>query len=86
MLLNTLGCPLTFNHRKLELETAGQPCSDEDIVESFVDSVSRDGVITQFLRLGQLGLVMHDTLFIHGCIKDDVAGCFDDTCIHRLLS
>lgn len=48
--------------------------TDQDVFNSFRDSVRPDGFMTNFLRHGQMGLVLHDTLFIHGGVNDKTLG------------
>ena len=68
MLKNSMGAPLTFEYRRKELEELGLPSSDEDVAESFRDSVRSNGCLTKLLHQGQLALIIKDTLFIHGAL------------------
>lgn len=42
--------------------------SDAEVLESFRESLKEGGFMTQYVRRGQLGLILHDTLFIHGAV------------------
>lgn len=78
MLNETMGCgsfkdkSSTFEYRRIELAalSAKSPdkISDEEVTQSFIDSVAPDGVITQYLKHAQLGVIRGDTLFIHGAV------------------
>jgi hypothetical protein len=68
ILSNTMGCPFTFEFRRQELKNRHLPHSDADIVASFLQSVASDGILSTYLQYGQLGLIIHDTLFIHGAL------------------
>jgi Calcineurin-like phosphoesterase len=78
MLNETMGCgshhhkPTTFEYRRRELaQMAGQPIasiSDDRATQSFIDSVSPKGIVTQYLKQAQLGKIIGETLFIHGAI------------------
>ena len=78
MLNETMGCgsfknkPNTFEYRRLELaelsDKSPEKIGDEEVTQSFIDSVAPDGVITQYLKQAQLGKICGDTLFIHGAV------------------
>lgn len=78
MLFETMGCgssmgkPSTFDYRRQELaELGGQEfssISDEQVTQSFIDSVSPTGELTTYLQNASLGVIHHDTLFIHGAV------------------
>ena len=56
MLDCTLGCPKTFEYRRAELaEHAGSSSddvSDEDVIDSFLESIAPGGIVERYLRLG----------------------------------
>ena len=78
MLNETMGCgpfqnkPNTFEYRRMELaQITGQPTTqipDEAVTQSFIHSVSPEGVVHQYLKLAQLGDIAQETLFIHGAV------------------
>jgi hypothetical protein len=78
MLNETMGCgpfgnkPSTFEYRRLELaELSGkvpEEISDEEVTQSFIDSVAPNGIITRYLKQAQLGVIQGETLFIHGAV------------------
>lgn len=84
MLNETMGCapyknkPGTFEFRRIELaELTGvlpNQISDEMVTQSFIDSVLPEGIVTQYLKLAQLGEVVGDTLFIHGAVTPENIG------------
>ena len=72
MLKSSMGAPLTFEYRRKELAELGLPCSDDDVAKSFIESVQSKGCLTKMLHHGQLGLVIQDTLFVHGALLPHV--------------
>ncbi|AHE68086.1 metallophosphoesterase [Legionella oakridgensis] len=78
MLNETMGCgpfkgkPDTFEYRRMELaeisEQSAEQISDEMVTQSFIDSVAPTGVISNYLRNAQLGVVLGETLFLHGAV------------------
>jgi len=52
--------------------------ADAQVLDSFVDSVSEGGTVRDYLMLGQLGAVVGNTLFLHGCINSASKGFLPD--------
>ena len=52
----------------------GGAVSEEDAALSFVDSVRRGGFMDELLELGQLAVVVHSALFVHGGLMGNFAG------------
>eukprot|EP00913_Durusdinium_trenchii_P031474 g29467.t1 len=49
--------------------------SDEEVLESFLESVLQpEGAVQSYLRHAQLGLVIGDTLFVHGAAEERALG------------
>eukprot|EP00913_Durusdinium_trenchii_P023175 g21754.t1 len=73
-----MGCQqTTFNTRRHELALLGLPATDEAVVDSYRDSVDPshpDCWMLDFLRVGQLAVILGDALFIHGGLYDDCLG------------
>ncbi|CAK9076331.1 unnamed protein product [Durusdinium trenchii] len=60
-----------------ELALLGLPATDEAVVDSYRDSVDPshpDCWMLDFLRVGQLAVILGDALFIHGGLYDDCLG------------
>lgn len=84
MLEETMGCgshhnkPSTFEYRRQELTLlkmkAVQKVSDQEVTQSFIDSVAPGGMITRYLKNAKLGAIKDDTLFIHGAVTLDNMG------------
>ncbi|KAI9912164.1 hypothetical protein PsorP6_008790 [Peronosclerospora sorghi] len=79
MLDHTMGAQGDFERRRTELTSrqqigARQNITDDDVVESYVDSVKEGGVLRQFLLHGSLAFVAHQTLFVHGGIINNIDG------------
>jgi hypothetical protein len=70
MLTETMGSDGDFERRQEELarckKCPQEEITDEEVVESFVRSVQPGGCILELLELGVLGIVLGDTLFVHG--------------------
>lgn len=74
----------SFEERRQELKEiksseTGTPVesitiNDDTVVASFHDSARVDGFMTKYLKQGQLGLILHDTLFVHGGVRDNSIG------------
>eukprot|EP00298_Acanthocystis_sp_HF-20_P029455 c8338_g1_i1.p1 GENE.c8338_g1_i1~~c8338_g1_i1.p1 ORF type:complete len:532 (-),score=218.19 c8338_g1_i1:31-1626(-) len=80
MLQKTMGCPETFETRRAELTKISgfsKKVSDEDVLQSFRDSVdpnSSDHWMLDYICAGQLALVLDDCIFIHGGIGTNQLG------------
>ena len=87
MLHCTMGCPTTFETRRSELailrnrEDGGREgdsdVTDEDVLKSLVDSVdpaADDHFMLDFVKLGQIMLVIGDCLFVHGGVTASTLG------------
>ncbi|CAK9030480.1 Hypothetical protein SCF082_LOCUS19221 [Durusdinium trenchii] len=77
MLRHTLGSPAAFDFRRKELAnfSRGLEISDEEVLESFLESVLQpEGAVQSYLRHAQLGLVIGDTLFVHGAAEERALG------------
>ena len=48
--------------------------SDEEVVSSFIESLGTNGLLRQYLYAGKLGVIVGDTLFIHGGLSPKVMG------------
>ena len=71
---NTMGARDAFVMRAAELASSGQAASDEDVAESFVVDVARDGAIPRYLARCQLAYRGDETLFVHGAVTDASLG------------
>lgn len=65
---HTMGAGEAFEHRRTEL---GAGASDDEVVESYIEDVGRDGPIRRYLRLAQLSHRVGGTLFVHGGVTDE---------------
>lgn len=83
MLACTMGCgDTTFRTRKQELAIiSGKGATDDCVLASFMQSVdpnSADPWMLQLLQVGQLMVVIGDTLFVHAGIQEDSLGFVPD--------
>ncbi|TYZ60331.1 hypothetical protein PybrP1_010290, partial [[Pythium] brassicae (nom. inval.)] len=54
---------------------AADAIDDESVLQSYKDSVREGGVLREYLELGSLAFIAHDTLFTHGgVIRGDSSG------------
>mmetsp|Transcript_22897 Transcript_22897/g.52454 ORF Transcript_22897/g.52454 Transcript_22897/m.52454 type:complete len:593 (+) Transcript_22897:101-1879(+) len=78
MHLWNMGCPTTLETRKKEVELLrNAAANDMDVLESFRNSVDPHGEdpwMLQLVKLGQLGLVLGDALFVHAGLHDKSIG------------
>jgi hypothetical protein len=75
MLLHTLGCPETFQHRRAELaillgEEEGT-ISDERVLRSFQHEMEQGGSLREYLDHACVAAVVGNTLFAHGAVDAD---------------
>ncbi|KAL0591336.1 hypothetical protein ABG067_001367 [Albugo candida] len=72
MLNYTMGSQGDFDRRRQELaemnEKAPHLISDEQVLQSYLESVSPNGIIRQYLSLAQLAFICKESLFVHGGI------------------
>lgn len=87
MLHWTMGCQdTTFKTRKEELALLYGTATDEDVFRSYlsaVDPYGTDPWMLQYLKVGQILLVLRGTLFVHGGLQDESIGFVpgrDDKC------
>merc|ERR1719215_364997 len=72
-----------FEFRRAELARAAraglEKISDQQVVVSFLESVSDGGCVQEYLRLGQLVVVLGETLFVHSQVCgnnwESIDGC-----------
>ena len=75
MLKHTLGCPNTFEYRRLELSILRQceavDVSDEDVVDNFLYEVENpEGSLRQYLENAEVAAALGNTLFVHGAVDE----------------
>ncbi len=72
---NTMGAQPAFDHRKAELQVTRKPCSDDDVVRSFIaDLLPPGGLHYRYLVQTQLAFRLGATLYVHGGIADECLG------------
>eukprot|EP00510_Aplanochytrium_minuta_P005702 CAMPEP_0184009520 /NCGR_PEP_ID=MMETSP0954-20121128/2654_1 /TAXON_ID=627963 /ORGANISM="Aplanochytrium sp, Strain PBS07" /LENGTH=430 /DNA_ID=CAMNT_0026288909 /DNA_START=342 /DNA_END=1634 /DNA_ORIENTATION=+ len=71
-----LNCPNAFELRRKALKAVspGEEVDDLAVTLSFIESVKPGGFMTEYLRLAQLGVVIEDTLYVHGAITEKSVG------------
>jgi len=76
MLRRTMGSTNAFAARKQELEeiSGNSNRNDFDVTTSFSDSVRPGGFMIEYLKHAQLGVVLGDSLFVHGAVPEDGIG------------
>ena len=67
----TMGCPLSFELRRAAI---GNNADDDAVVDSFLGSMQPGGLMRGYLQRAKLGLVIGDTVFVHGGISPDTLG------------
>lgn len=74
---NTMGARDAFAMRAAELASTNASTSapsDDEVVESFVADVARDGLLTRYLARCQLAFRSDETLLVHGAVTDESLG------------
>lgn len=78
MLEKTMGCPHSFRYRREELARSqnSKLISDEDILQSFLEQTSPEGVTGQYLQLAQIGVIVPGTgvMSVHGGLQPTSIG------------
>ena len=92
----TMGSDRTFELRREELEILKQEkhgnnehdlgVQDNEVVDSFVQSLHPNGLLREYLKLGNLGVVLGDTLFVHGGLSREVVGWVPPSSIFSNIS
>lgn len=74
----TMGCQdTTFGTRLHELALLNGRAKDDDVLQSYrnsVDPTGKDPWMLDFIKMGKLGIILDDTLFVHGGIQDESIG------------
>eukprot|EP00928_Gymnodinium_smaydae_P029728 TRINITY_DN22305_c0_g1_i1.p1 TRINITY_DN22305_c0_g1~~TRINITY_DN22305_c0_g1_i1.p1 ORF type:complete len:479 (+),score=58.17 TRINITY_DN22305_c0_g1_i1:65-1501(+) len=71
ILEKTMGGGTLMKTRRAELDLLGRPCSDQDVLESFVSLVDPEAAEPwglEYLRVANVMLVIGDCVFVHGAI------------------
>ena len=76
VLKETMGAGRAFELRKSELKelTGESDISEEQVANSFLDSVVTDGFVLEFLQCAQLAAIVNNCLFIHAGIAPATIG------------
>ena len=84
MLRYTMGAAGSFKYRQHELKvlrgekTHAQPVSDQDVLNSFRDSVRPGGILREYLLQTDIMKVIGDTMFVHGALTPENVGRMPD--------
>jgi hypothetical protein len=71
---NTMGARDAFINRQEELARQRPTISEEEVVQSFLSDLQRDGALSQYLSLCQLAYRHQETLFVHGGVTAENLG------------
>jgi hypothetical protein len=71
---NTMGARGAFEFRRAELARTGEPVSEEDVVDSFLEDLGPGGALRDYLSACQLVHRIGNTLFVHGGVHEDSLG------------
>ena len=71
ILKRTLGSGFAFELRRASM---GDDADDDAVAESFVNSMRPGGLMRGYLERAKLGLIIGDTVFVHGGISPDTLG------------
>jgi hypothetical protein len=77
ILRHTMGAPDAFENRRHELGILGHARSNEevevsdmDVFRSFQGSVEQGGIVRDYMEQTQLMLILGDSMYVHGAIRD----------------
>jgi hypothetical protein len=70
VLKQTMGAPASYECRRQELQDLGFPTDDDTVTESYLALIMPGGLLLKFLQYGRIGLIMEDTIFVHGALND----------------
>lgn len=74
ILSQTMGAPAAFEMRRKELQHLEKDSKDEDVMNSFLDSVRRDptkdNFMFQYIKNSAMAVTLGETLFVHAIPKD----------------
>ncbi|GMI25549.1 hypothetical protein TrCOL_g9984 [Triparma columacea] len=68
ILRSTMGCPNSFEHRQSELSNRGEPSSEEDVVDSYVETCRPGGLMGRYIMESSTIVKLGPCLFVHGGI------------------
>ena len=71
ILKRTMGSAFAFECRRTSM---GGDADDDAVAKSFVDSMRPGGLMRGYLERAKLGLIIGDTVFVHGGISPDTLG------------
>ncbi len=77
MLADNMGSPRAFEHRRAELalsRPAGGRVDDEAVLESYLASLERGGLMRRYLEQAQLAVLIGGNLFVHGAVRPSSMG------------
>ncbi|KAI9006319.1 hypothetical protein DFJ74DRAFT_690279 [Hyaloraphidium curvatum] len=71
---STMGAPLAFEARRAELRARNLPHGNEDVAESYLQTIRPGGVLAEYLSMAKLIVVRGDVAFVHGAFTDSNLG------------
>lgn len=75
ILEDTMGAPQAFESRRKELaDINNKSVGDEDVFTSFRASVEPNGFMRKYISLAQIGVIIGDTIIVHGAITPTNVG------------
>eukprot|EP00604_Paraphysomonas_vestita_P003498 CAMPEP_0174820572 /NCGR_PEP_ID=MMETSP1107-20130205/4492_1 /TAXON_ID=36770 /ORGANISM="Paraphysomonas vestita, Strain GFlagA" /LENGTH=501 /DNA_ID=CAMNT_0016036179 /DNA_START=610 /DNA_END=2112 /DNA_ORIENTATION=- len=78
ILTQTMGAPNAFEYRRQELKEMSrngeETITDEQVTQSFLDSVGPNGLMTKYIAYGTLAVLLGDCFFFHGGLHENTIG------------
>jgi len=74
ILSQTMGARAAFDHRRAELADEGRGFRDDDVVQSYLDDISPNGPLRDYLSAAVLAHREEETLFLHGGVTQENLG------------
>jgi hypothetical protein len=78
----SMGSDRAFELRRQELKelkevkegSGNLQITDDEVVDSFINLFQPNGLLREYLKIGRLGVILGDSLFVHGGLSQDVVG------------
>jgi len=83
---NTMGAKQAFEHRAAELAAEGLPCSEADVVDTYLADLAPGGELRAYLEVCQLAYRAGRTLFLHGGVTPENFLATPARCEHRWIT
>ena len=74
ILSKSMGAAGAEERRRKELKDLGRSSTDDDVINSFFQSVQSSGFMLEYLMVAQIAVIVDDVLYVHGAVDDKTIG------------